>query len=140
MVFGVKELAHQLSALTGVAQLLLIAAYPRAGHSGELESIGSRIDGLLAVFSERGDLAFRIMHGQGAVLGRSDANMVDLAEVACRDTRTTKLEVRAVIIDFENARDSDWLDEALGELSLRSGFGSFTRDRIRRFVDDHWLP
>jgi hypothetical protein len=74
------------------------------------------------------------MHAIG--VGLSDGHeSVQSHAALCAKCATADIEVRMLVAALDGPRDAVWLEELLGELSLRSNFGSSATDSVTRFID-----
>ncbi|MGC4067257.1 MAG: hypothetical protein QM784_21970 [Polyangiaceae bacterium] len=131
----IAELVSELAANREDRVLVAIAAYPRFGWTGELERIGQVVSRTLALLPEDGDRSFRVMHNQGVVLMRARGDILLRIQDVNATCSVQEVEVRALIAQFTGGRDADWLDELLGDLSVRGNFGRFSMEPVVRLID-----
>jgi hypothetical protein len=132
---SIAELNADLASTGGSRVLIAVAGYPRVGWTGELENIGRAIERTLSLLSQHGGRAFRVMHGQGVVLVDSADDLVPLVKDVISTCIAPTVEIRALVVPFIGKRGAVWIDELLGDLSVRGNFGRFSDEHVVRFID-----
>jgi len=136
----VADLVVELAGNSGNRIVVAMAAYPRSSATGELEKVGHAIEEALSAFLELGGRVYRIMHAQGIATMAADSNVLASVQKVCAATASTEVEMRALIVHVVGARDSEWLDDLLGDISVRRQFGEFSRDPTTRLIDGNSFP
>lgn len=140
MVNELSGLVSEIASNEGLRVLLALAAYPRCGWTGELGRIGQVVGCALCHLSQQGGRTFRVMHGQGAALMPHGDDIVALVQAVVLNCGVPQVEMRWLIAPFSGHREAKWLDEILGDLSVRANFGRFSLDPVIRVVDCHVWP
>ena len=131
---AIAELVCALSLNRESRVVIAVAAYPRDGWTGELAKIDQLLSRVLSLLTAHGGRSFRIMHGQGVALmeGVDAASIVQDAIASCV---APEVEVRALIVHVTGSRNAEWLDDLLGDLSVRGNFGRFSQEHVTRLKD-----
>jgi hypothetical protein len=139
MVRRIGDLVNELREGQGQRLVVLLAAYPRHSHVGQLEAIGETIERLIDALQSKEADAFRIMHGQVGFLMPAHQPARDSVLSACRQMNSGEVELRGLVLEVQGSLGADWLDDLLEELSLRSNFAKLKLPTIRRLIDDRWV-
>ncbi len=129
-----NEVVGALTSLASETTVLAVAVYPRTGDTGLLEEQGAVIEELGKQLQGAGAVVFRVMHSQIVVLFRDEVRDT-LISNSCVAASTSTIEVRATSVLIDGPRKAEWLDELLGDLSLRRSFGTFAADAATRWID-----
>ena len=134
---AIAELVCALSLNRESRVVIAVAAYPRDGWTGELAKIEQLLSRVLSLLTAHGGRSFRIMHGQGVALLEGGGDAASIVQDAIASCVAPEVEVRALIVHVTGSRNAEWLDDLLGDLSVRGNFGRFYQQHVTRLKDGH---
>ena len=132
---AITELVCALSLNRESRVVIAVAAYPRDGWTGELEKIDQLLSRVLSLLTAHGGRSFRIMHGQGVALMEGEGDAALIVQDAMASCVSPEVEVRALMVPITGSRNAEWLDDLLGDLSVRGNFGRFSQEPVTRLID-----
>ena len=135
-----EELAAILPRLSPNSVVGAFAVYPREGHVGQLEEQGAVLAEVSeAIRTTRPEaLCFRVLWTQFVAIVESDESSSIFINAA-KEHSNERVEIRGVWCRAEGPRTLEWLDEMIGELSVRANFGSVPWIE-GRMIDGRLLP
>lgn len=131
------QVLADLESLSWPTTIVVVAAYPRDSHTGLLSEIGTSLDLMEEGLSRHlGGLHYRLLHGISLILlPHESVDCAQHVQAICRRASTSLVETRTLMLQIESPRSEEWLDELIGDLSLRSNFGNFSREKLSRLID-----
>lgn len=132
---NIEALVQIIGALNGPTLVVVTAAYPRNSHTGSLPEVGAAIMTVWDHLSRPNVVSCRGLWPEVFALMPATSESFALVKTACAEACSAEIEIRSVQTCVSSPRDSLWFDDLICELSLRSNFGSFSRDPVRRLID-----